>query len=278
MSTILDGKAIAARIRQQVAERAGKLAMRGITPCVAVILVGENPASEVYVRNKERACQEAGIAFRLTRLPASAVETEILEAIRGLNADPAVHGVLVQLPLPGHINENRCIDAIDAAKDVDGFHPWNAGLVARGEAVLAPCTPLGVMRLLAESGIPVAGKHAVVVGRGAVGRPLADMLVRADATVTVCHSKTVDLAAHTREAELLFACAGVPRMIKADMVRPGAVVVDVGIHRADDGKLCGDVDFDAVRQVAGAITPVPGGIGPMTVVMLLANTVQAAGG
>ncbi|MDH4228755.1 MAG: bifunctional methylenetetrahydrofolate dehydrogenase/methenyltetrahydrofolate cyclohydrolase FolD [Nitrospirota bacterium] len=273
---ILDGKAVAARLRAELAGEVAAMRQRGTHPTVAVLLVGDDPASQVYVRNKQRACGEVGIGFRLQRLPTAATETDVLAHIRELNADRTVHGILVQLPLPRGIREAACIQAVAPEKDVDGFHPLNVGLAAQGEDAFQPCTPLGVMRLLAETGIPVAGRHAVVVGRGAVGRPLADLLVRAHATVTICHSKTRDLPTLTRQADLLFACAGVPRLIRADMVQPGAVVVDVGIHRLTDGSLCGDVDFEALRGVAGCITPVPGGVGPMTVAMLLANTVRAA--
>lgn len=273
---IIDGKVIAARIRGQLAKDAHQLALQGRRPGLAVILVGEDAASQVYVRNKAWACEEAGIAIAVHRLPAETSEAEVLAHVAQVNADPDWDGLIVQLPLPPHIDPGRVIAAVDPEKDVDGFHALNAGHLLNGEEGLVPCTPLGILRLLAENGLEVAGRHAVVVGRGHVGRPLAVMLMHAHATVTVCHSRTYGLTEITRMADILVAAVGRPQLISADMVKPGAVVIDVGIHRLPEGGLCGDVDFDKVRGVAGWITPVPGGVGPMTVAMLLHNTLKAA--
>ncbi|MDW8335366.1 MAG: bifunctional methylenetetrahydrofolate dehydrogenase/methenyltetrahydrofolate cyclohydrolase FolD [Tepidimonas sp.] len=274
---LIDGVALARHWRQRVAERAAALAARGQRPGLAVILVGDDPASQVYVRNKVKACGEAGIHSVLETYPASLSEDELLGRIAALNADPAVHGILVQLPLPPHLNAQRVIEAIAPQKDVDGFHVANAGALLVGQPGFWPCTPYGCMKMLEHIGCELRGRHAVVVGRSnIVGKPMALMLLQASATVTICHSATADLAHHTRQADVLVAAVGRPRMITAEMVKPGAVVLDVGINRLPDGKLCGDVDFDGVRQVAGWITPVPGGVGPMTIAMLLLNTVQAA--
>ncbi|MCS6811821.1 MAG: bifunctional methylenetetrahydrofolate dehydrogenase/methenyltetrahydrofolate cyclohydrolase FolD [Tepidimonas sp.] len=274
---LIDGVALARHWRQRVAERAAALAARGQRPGLAVILVGDDPASQVYVRNKVKACGEAGIHSVLETYPASLSEDELLGRIAALNADPAVHGILVQLPLPPHLNAQRVIEAIAPQKDVDGFHVANAGALLVGQPGFWPCTPYGCMKMLEHIGCELRGRHAVVVGRSnIVGKPMALMLLQASATVTICHSATADLAHHTRQADVLVAAVGRPRMITAGMVKPGAVVLDVGINRLPDGKLCGDVDFDGVRQVAGWITPVPGGVGPMTIAMLLLNTVQAA--
>ncbi len=275
---LIDGVALARHWRQRVAERAAALAARGHRPGLAVILVGDDPASQVYVRNKVKACGEAGIHSVLETYPASLTEDELLARIAALNADPAIHGILVQLPLPAHLNAQRVIEAIAPEKDVDGFHVANAGALLVGQPAFRPCTPYGCMKMLEHIGrTDLRGQHAVVVGRSnIVGKPMALLLLQAGATVTICHSGTADLAHHTRQADVLVAAVGKPRMIGADMVKPGAVVLDVGINRLPDGKLCGDVDFDAVREVAGWITPVPGGVGPMTIAMLLLNTVEAA--
>ncbi|MFN4103588.1 MAG: bifunctional methylenetetrahydrofolate dehydrogenase/methenyltetrahydrofolate cyclohydrolase FolD [Tepidimonas sp.] len=275
---LIDGVALARHWRQRVAERAAALAARGHRPGLAVILVGDDPASQVYVRNKVKACGEAGIHSVLETYPASLIEDELLARIAALNADPAIHGILVQLPLPAHLNAQRVIEAIAPEKDVDGFHVANAGALLVGQPAFRPCTPYGCMKMLEHIGrTDLRGQHAVVVGRSnIVGKPMALLLLQAGATVTICHSGTADLAHHTRQADVLVAAVGKPRMIGADMVKPGAVVLDVGINRLPDGKLCGDVDFDAVREVAGWITPVPGGVGPMTIAMLLLNTVEAA--
>lgn len=275
---LIDGVALARHWRQRVAERAAALAARGQRPGLAVILVGDDPASHVYVRNKVKACGEAGIHSVLETYPASLTEDELLARIAALNADPAIHGILVQLPLPPHLNAQRVIEAIAPDKDVDGFHVANAGALLVGQPAFRPCTPYGCMKMLEHIGCTdLRGRHAVVVGRSnIVGKPMALLLLQAGATVTICHSGTADLAHHTRQADVLVAAVGRPRMIGADMVKPGAIVLDVGINRLPDGKLCGDVDFDAVRQVAGWITPVPGGVGPMTIAMLLLNTVEAA--
>jgi methylenetetrahydrofolate dehydrogenase (NADP+)/methenyltetrahydrofolate cyclohydrolase len=273
---IIDGKAVAAGIRADLARQVAGLAARGVTPGLHVVMVGDNAASAVYVRNKSKACAEAGIACQIHRLPEQTPQADLLALVHGLNADPAVSGVIVQLPLPDHMDEAACLGAVAPEKDVDGFHPVNLGRLLGGEPAFVPCTPAGVMRLLEAAEVPVAGRRAVVVGRGNVGLPLAVLLTRADATVTVCHSKTRDLGEITRTAEILVAAVGRPAVIGADLVRPGAAVIDVGINRLEDGRLAGDVDFEAVGRVAGWITPVPGGVGPMTVAMLLANTVRAA--
>ncbi|TCS99402.1 methylenetetrahydrofolate dehydrogenase (NADP+)/methenyltetrahydrofolate cyclohydrolase [Tepidimonas ignava] len=274
---LIDGVALARQWRARVAERAAALAARGHRPGLAVILVGDDPASQVYVRNKVKACGEAGIHSVLETYPASLTQDELLARIAALNADPTIHGILVQLPLPPHIDAQRVIEAIAPAKDVDGFHVANAGALLVGQRGYWPCTPYGCMKMLEHIGIELRGKHAVVIGRSnIVGKPMALLLLQANATVTICHSATANLAHHTRQADVIVAAVGRPRMLTADMVKPGAVVLDVGINRLPDGKLCGDVDFDAVREVAGWITPVPGGVGPMTIAMLLLNTVEAA--
>jgi methylenetetrahydrofolate dehydrogenase (NADP+)/methenyltetrahydrofolate cyclohydrolase len=268
---LIDGKAIAATLRAEVA---AKVAQAGFSPGLAVILVGDNPASSVYVRTKDRAAREAGITARTIRLPADTTQSDLLATIRDLNRDNAIDGILVQLPLPPYIDP---LAAVDPAKDVDGFHPINVGHLADGRLGLAPCTPYGVMKLLDAAGIEVSGARALVLGRSAiVGRPMARLLLAADATVTVAHSHTRDLPAECRRAEILIAAIGRPEMIQADWIRPGATVIDVGINRLPDGRLVGDVAFDACAQVAGAITPVPGGVGPMTVACLLENTLTAA--
>ena len=275
---IIDGTAIAKQVLAEQKTLAAQLAAAGRQPGLAVILVGDNPASAVYVRSKERACLEAGVLTFDTRLPATTSESELLKHVDALNADPKVHGILVQLPLPPHINAVNVLQRISVAKDVDGFNWRNLGALLDGHAALSPCTPSGSMILLERSGVPIAGRHAVVLGRSSiVGKPAALMLLERNATVTICHSRTADLPAMTRQADILLCAIGKPRMITADMVKPGAAIIDIGINRLPDGKLCGDVDFDSVREVAGWITPVPGGVGPMTVAMVIANAVSAAG-
>ena len=271
---VIDGKAIAATLRAEVA---AKVAAAGFTPCLAVVLVGDDPASSVYVRTKDRAAREAGIEARTIRLPATTSQAELLDTIQALNQDATVDGILVQLPLPGGIDPRAVIETIDPAKDVDGFHPTNVGHLADGRPTLIPCTPYGVMKLLHATGVDIAGARAVVLGRSAiVGRPMARLLLAADATVTVAHSRTRDLPAECRRADILIAAVGKPEMVQADWIKPGATVIDVGINRLPDGRLVGDVAFDACAKVAGAITPVPGGVGPMTVACLLENTLTAA--
>jgi methylenetetrahydrofolate dehydrogenase (NADP+) / methenyltetrahydrofolate cyclohydrolase len=271
---IIDGKALAAALRTEVA---AKVAAAGFTPCLAVVLVGQDPASSVYVRTKDRAAREAGIEARTIRLPADTPQADLLAIIRALNDDPTVDGILVQLPLPPGINPTAVIEAIDPAKDVDGFHPTNVGHLADGRPSLVPCTPLGVMKLLTATNIPTTGARALVLGRSAiVGRPMARLLIAADATVTIAHSRTRDLQAECRRADILVAAIGKPEMVQGDWIQPGATVIDVGINRLPDGRLVGDVAFDACAAVAGAITPVPGGVGPMTVACLLENTLTAA--
>lgn len=272
---LIDGKALAAKVRAGVKEEVEKLKAKGLEPSLAVVLVGNNPASAVYVRNKIKACVETGIISIEERMPEETTEAELLAKIDELNANPNVHGILVQLPLPKHIDENRVIERIDPDKDVDGFHVENAGRLAVGLPGYRPCTPYGMMVMLDDLGIPLAGKLAVVIGRSnIVGKPMATMLLEKSCTVVVTHSKTRDLASITRQADIVVAAVGRPKMLKADMVKPGAIVLDVGINRMENGKLCGDVDFDEVKEVAGCITPVPGGVGPMTIAMLLRNTVE----
>jgi methylenetetrahydrofolate dehydrogenase (NADP+)/methenyltetrahydrofolate cyclohydrolase len=273
----IDGTAIAREVRAGVARRAARLADAGLVPALAVILVGEDPASQVYVRNKIKACAEAGIRSIHETYPADLAEAALLDRIAALNADPSVHGILVQMPLPPQISAPRVIEAIDAGKDVDGYSVESAGRLLAGLPGFRPCTPWGCMALIESTGISLRGKHAVVIGRSnTVGKPMALLLLQADATVTVCHSRTPDLGAHTRRADVVVAAVGRARTLTADMVKPGAIVIDVGMNRDAAGKLCGDVDFEGVAQVAGAITPVPGGVGPMTIAMLLSNTVDAA--
>jgi methylenetetrahydrofolate dehydrogenase (NADP+) / methenyltetrahydrofolate cyclohydrolase len=271
---IIDGKPIAAALRARVAQRIGGL---GFRPGLTVVLVGDDPASAVYVRSKDRAAQEAGIAVRTIRLPAATPEPELLARIARLNADSMVDGILVQLPLPPHINTQAVLEAVDPGKDVDGFHPLNIGRLAAGSPSIMPCTPLGIMRLLEAEAIRLAGMRALVIGRSAiVGRPLLALLLAADATVTVAHSQTRDLPEECRRAELLVAAVGQPELVRGDWVRPGAVVIDVGVNRRGDGKLVGDVAFSECITSASAITPVPGGIGPMTIACLLENTLSLA--
>ncbi|MDA0190475.1 MAG: bifunctional methylenetetrahydrofolate dehydrogenase/methenyltetrahydrofolate cyclohydrolase FolD [Proteobacteria bacterium] len=278
---ILDGNALAQTLRADFKTRAEALAARGTRPGLAVILVGEDPASAVYVRNKVAACEKASFHSEKIVYPADVAQDVVLAKIAELNADPGIHGILVQLPLPKHFDSDRVLEAIAPEKDVDGFHAENVGALMQGQPRFIPCTPYGVTKFFEAAGIDLKGKEAVVIGRSnIVGKPMAMLLLQAGATVTICHSQTRDLAFHTKRADVLVAAVGRPRFVTADMVKPGAVVIDVGINRLQDGpdagKLCGDVDFDGVREVAGAITPVPGGVGPMTITMLLANTLEAA--
>ncbi|QNN59008.1 bifunctional methylenetetrahydrofolate dehydrogenase/methenyltetrahydrofolate cyclohydrolase FolD [Diaphorobacter ruginosibacter] len=276
---IIDGKALSAQLRTEVAARAAALkAKSGITPGLAVILVGDNQASQVYVRNKVKACEEAGFHSVLEKYDAAMTEAELLARVEALNNDPTIHGILVQLPLPKHIDDHKVIETISPAKDVDGFHVASAGALMVGEVGFKACTPYGCMRMLESIGMKdLRGKHAVVIGRSnIVGKPMAMMLLAANATVTITHSGTADLGAMTRQADVVVAAVGKRNVLTRDMVKPGAVVIDVGMNRDDDGKLCGDVDYEGVRQVAGWITPVPGGVGPMTITMLLVNTMESA--
>jgi methylenetetrahydrofolate dehydrogenase (NADP+) / methenyltetrahydrofolate cyclohydrolase len=274
---ILDGKSLAAHLRAGVKHKVARLAQRGIRPGLAVILAGEDPASRVYVRNKVRACEETGVRSALFEYPASVSEGELLERVHALNADSSTHGILVQLPLPKAVDALRVLDAVSPAKDVDGFHDANLGALLAGKPGLVPCTPAGVMRLLEHAAVPLAGRRAVVIGRSnIVGKPLALLLLQKDATVTVCHSKPADLENVAHEADILVAAIGRAKLVGAAMVKPGACVVDVGVNRLADGTLAGDVDFHAAKNVAGWITPVPGGVGPMTIAMLLENCVYAA--
>ena len=274
---LIDGKALAQRIRDDVAQRAATLTARGVEPGLAVILVGDDPASQVYVKHKVNDCHMSGIRSVLERYDATLSQEALLERIRTLNTDPEVHGILVQLPLPRHIDTHAVITAIDPAKDVDGFHVANAGALIVGEPGFKPCTPYGCMKMLESIGCNPRGKHAVVIGRSnIVGKPMAVMLLHASATVTICHSATPDLAAHTRRADIVVAAVGKRDVLTADMVKAGAVIIDVGMNRNDEGKLCGDVDFAGVSEVASWITPVPGGVGPMTRAMLLVNTLESA--
>ncbi|MFM8345124.1 MAG: bifunctional methylenetetrahydrofolate dehydrogenase/methenyltetrahydrofolate cyclohydrolase FolD [Betaproteobacteria bacterium] len=274
---LIDGNALSAQLRADIATRAAHLTSRGLTPGLAVILVGDDPASAVYVRNKVRACEATGIRSVLERYPASLTQAELLARIAALNADPTVHGILVQMPLPRHIEPHRVIEAISQRKDVDGYSVQSAGELMAGLPGLRPCTPWGCMKLIESTGQPIAGRHAVVIGRSnTVGKPMALLLLQANATVSICHSGTAELGAHTRQADIVVVATGRRNTLRADMVRPGAVVIDVGINRREDGSLCGDVDFEGVRNVAGWLTPVPGGVGPMTITMLLSNTLQAA--
>ena len=274
-ATIIDGRMVAAKWKEAIAQETQAWIARGVTPHLAVVLVGENPASQVYVRNKENACRKAGMRSTLIRLPEDCTQETLERTVRELNADEGVHGVLVQLPLPAHLDEAAVLRLIDPDKDVDGFHAMNAGRLMSGQPCFVPCTPLGVMKLMEAYDIPVRGKRAVVVGRSnIVGKPMALLLLAADATVTVCHSRTENLAEITRGADILVAAVGRPNFITADMVKPGAAVIDVGINRVD-GALLGDVDYAGVSEVAGFITPVPGGVGQMTIAMLLANTLDA---
>jgi methylenetetrahydrofolate dehydrogenase (NADP+)/methenyltetrahydrofolate cyclohydrolase len=278
---LIDGNALSAQLRADVARRAAALRAQGITPGLAVVLVGDSPASQVYVRNKVKACQDNGLHSVLEHYPATLSEADLLARVEALNQDPAIHGILVQLPLPPHIDAHKVIEAISPAKDVDGFHVASAGALMVGQPGFWPCTPYGCMKMLESlnggKGYDLRGKHAVVIGRSnIVGKPMALMLLQQNATVTICHSGTANLKAMTLQADVIVAAVGKRNVLTADMVKPGAVVIDVGMNRNDEGKLCGDVDFAGVKEVAGYITPVPGGVGPMTITMLLVNTLQAA--
>jgi len=278
MAEIINGREIAAKIRAEITAYARKLKDdHGITPGLAVVLVGEDPASKVYVGMKEKACQEAGFYSAEHKLAVDTPEEELLELIDRLNNDDKVHGILVQLPLPKHIDESKVLEAISPSKDVDGFHPYNVGLLMIGKPSFKPCTPYGVMKMLEYSGIEVEGKEAVIVGRSnIVGKPIAMMLLQKNATVTICHSRTKDLKEKVKGADIVIAAVGVPEMVKGDWIKEGAVVIDVGVNRVGEKKLVGDVEFEAASKVASAITPVPGGVGPMTITMLLYNTLYAA--
>ncbi len=273
----IDGVALSAQLREDVTRRTLALKARGITPGLAVVLVGDNPASQVYVRNKVKACADSGLHSVLERYDADMTEAALLARIDALNQDPSIHGILVQLPVPAHIDANKVIEAISPSKDVDGFHIASAGALMVGQPGFLPCTPYGCMKMLESIGYDLRGKHAVVIGRSnIVGKPMAMMLLQKNATVTICHSGTKDLKAITQQADVIVAAVGKRNVLTADMVKPGAVVIDVGMNRNDEGKLCGDVDFEGVRKVASYITPVPGGVGPMTITMLLVNTLESA--
>lgn len=275
---LIDGNALSKQLRGEVAQRAAALTAKGTKPGLAVVLVGDNPASQVYVRNKVKACEDVGFHSVLEKYDATLTEAELLARVEALNNDPSIHGILVQLPLPKHIDDHKVIEAISPLKDVDGFHVASAGALMVGEVGFKACTPYGCMKMLESIGMnDLRGKHAVVIGRSnIVGKPMAMMLLAANATVTVTHSGTADLGAMTRQADVIVAAVGKRNVLTADMVKPGAVVIDVGMNRDDDGKLCGDVDFAGVKEVASHITPVPGGVGPMTITMLLVNTMEAA--
>ena len=274
---LIDGNALSKKIRADVAQRAAALTAKGHRPGLAVILVGEDPASQVYVRNKVKACEDNGLYSVFDKFDADLSEAALLERIQALNVDPRIHGILVQMPLPKHINPHKVIETIATHKDVDGYSTLSAGELMTGLSGFRPCTPYGCMKLIESTGIDLRGKHAVVIGRSnTVGKPMALLLLQANATVTICHSATTDIGFHTRQADVVVAAVGRPNTLTADMVKPGAVVIDVGINRKADGKLCGDVDFENVNPIASAITPVPGGVGPMTITMLLVNTIEAA--
>jgi methylenetetrahydrofolate dehydrogenase (NADP+)/methenyltetrahydrofolate cyclohydrolase len=274
---IIDGKILSAKVRTEIAERVQRLKSRNITPGLVVVLVGEDPASQIYVRNKAAACEAAGMLSRIIPMGTDTAEDELLDVIDALNNDPAIHGILVQLPLPGHIDTGSVIEAVSPDKDVDGFHVSNAGLLMTGRPRFRPCTPYGIMKMLESEGVALRGAEAVIVGASnIVGKPMAMLLLAAGATVTLCNSKTRDLGAQTRRADVLVVATGKPGIVTGDMVKPGAVVIDVGINRLASGKLVGDVDFPSAAKVASAITPVPGGVGPMTIAMLLMNTLEAA--
>ncbi|HEY6871120.1 MAG TPA: bifunctional methylenetetrahydrofolate dehydrogenase/methenyltetrahydrofolate cyclohydrolase FolD [Geobacteraceae bacterium] len=274
---IIDGKAIAAKIRGEIADEVKRLATQGIKPGLAVVLVGEDPASKVYVSMKEKACQDVGIFSDEYKLPADTTEQTLLALIGKLNSDPQIHGILVQLPLPKQIDTEKVLEAISPHKDVDGFHPYNVGRLVVGKPLFQPCTPYGVMVMLREAGVELSGKEVVVVGRSnIVGKPVAFMCLQQNATVTLCHSRTRDLAEKVRQADVVIAAVGQPEMIKGEWIKEGAVVIDVGVNRVGDKKLVGDVEFAAAAERASAITPVPGGVGPMTITMLLYNTVESA--
>ena len=274
---IIDGVALSTQLRAEVAARVLTLKTRGVTPGLAVILVGEDPASAVYVRNKVKACADTGVRSLFEKYEATLPEADLLSRIATLNADPTVHGILVQMPLPKHIDPHKVIEAIAVSKDVDGYATLSAGELMTGAPGFRPCTPYGCMKLIESTGIDLRGKHAVVIGRSnTVGKPMALLLLQANATVTICHSATADMGHHTRQADLIVAAVGKRNVLTADMVKPGAVIIDVGMNRTPEGKLCGDVDFAGVSKLASHITPVPGGVGPMTITMLLVNTLEAA--
>ncbi len=277
MATRIDGKAISAALRGEIAAEVTELKQKGITPGLAVILVGDDPASQTYVRNKQKACEEVGFHGEQINLPSTTTQEELLAVVEGLNARPDIHGILCQLPLPKGLDDSLVIAAIDPKKDVDAFHAENVGHIMIGDQQFLPCTPAGVMELIHRSGITVEGKHCVVIGRSnIVGKPMAMLLLQENGTVTICHSRTQNLAEICRQADILVAAVGKPKFVTAHMVKPGATVIDVGINRDENGKLCGDVDFEAVEPIAGAITPVPGGVGPMTIALLMKNTLTAA--
>jgi len=277
MAILIDGKAIANDVKASVKVKCEALKAQGITPALAVILVGEDPASQVYVRNKARACKACGMRSEVIRMSADTTQEELLAKIREINADDSIHGLLIQLPLPAHLDEAEALREVDWRKDVDGFHLMNAGALLTGQADVLPCTPAGCIELLKRSGVEMKGANAVVIGRSnIVGKPMALLLLAENCTVTVCHSKTKNLAEITKNADILVAAIGRAKFVKGDMIKKGAAVIDVGINRLDDGTLCGDVDFAEAEQVAGWITPVPGGVGPMTIAMLMENTVKAA--
>ncbi|CAH0118605.1 Bifunctional protein FolD protein [Paenibacillus sp. CECT 9249] len=276
-ATLIDGKAISASIREQIQSEVERLIGQGVRPGLAVVLVGEDPGSKVYVGSKERSCKELGIYSEVHRLPASASQEELLALVDRLNRQDNIHGILVQLPLPGHMNEKAVIDAIAVEKDVDGFHPINVGNLMIGDDSLLPCTPAGVIEMIKRTGVDIAGKHAVVIGRSnIVGKPVSMLLQRENATVTMCHSKTANMRELTRQADILVVAIGRAKFVDRSYVKPGAVVIDVGMNRLENGKLAGDVDFEDVKEISGPITPVPGGVGPMTIVMLMQNTLIAA--
>ena len=277
MAQVISGKEVSAAVKQRIAAETAELAGKGIVPGLAVVIVGEDPASQVYVRNKEKACAEVGFYSEKHALPAETTQQELLELVERLNNDRRIHGILVQLPLPKHLDPQVVIEAIAPEKDVDAFHPMNVGGLLTGTTAFLPCTPAGVMELLHSAGISAEGKHCVVIGRSnIVGKPMAMLLLRENGTVTICHSRTKNLAEVCRQADILVAAVGRARFVTADMVKPGAAVIDVGMNRDENGKLCGDVDYAAVEPIAGWITPVPGGVGPMTIAMLMQNTLTAA--
>ena len=274
---LIDGVALSRKIRAEIAQRAAALTARGHQPGLAVILVGDDPASATYVKNKVKACADAGVLSVLEKFDASLPEADLLARLDALNADPTIHGILVQMPLPRHIDPHKVIERISTAKDVDGYSVQSAGDLMTGLPGFRPCTPYGCMKLIESTGVPVKGKHAVVIGRSnTVGKPMALLLLQANATVTVCHSATADIGTHTRQADIVVVATGRRDTLRGDMVKPGAIIIDVGINRNDEGKLCGDVDFASVAPIASFITPVPGGVGPMTITMLLMNTIESA--
>lgn len=274
---LIDGRQIGASIREEIKARVENLKKKGCVPGLAVIVVGDDPASHTYVKNKQKSSIEVGMKSELIQLPSTVTESELLKQVHTLNTDDSIHGILVQLPLPDHIDENRVILAIDPTKDVDGFHPENVGKMMIGQRTFLPCTPYGIIKLLERTNTPIQGQHAVVIGRSnIVGKPMGQLLLQRDATVTYCHSRTKDLKEHTKRADILIVAIGAAKMIDASYVKEGAVVIDVGMNRDENGQLCGDVDFDSVQKASSAITPVPGGVGPMTITMLLKNTLQSA--